>query len=247
MESNALSNISEVLTESKQCYPHFHKLAYVIFLGSQKLRHYFQEHPMTVVSAAPLTSIVNNSDATGRVVKWGIELSAFDINYKARDAIKSQVLADFVTDWTEAPEGTPMPGPEPWIMHFDGSKRHQGSGAGVTFRSPTGEELKYVLQIHFTTTNNMAEYEALLHRLRIVKEIGIKHLICCGDSDLVAQQVAGTWKAKNSVMEAYRDEVDEIAKCFLGYEVKYIPRDDDVGRPTVTTTSSTSPTTHALK
>src|SRR3954468_19138890 len=61
----------------------------------------------------------------------------------------------------------------------------------------------------------------------IAKEIRIKHLICCGDSDLVAQQVAGTWKAKNSFMEAYRDEVDEIAKCFLGYEVKYIPRDDN--------------------
>ncbi|KAK1666947.1 hypothetical protein QYE76_055106 [Lolium multiflorum] len=50
-------------------------------------------------------------------------------------------------------------------------------------------------------------------------EIGIKHIICCGDSDPVAQQVAGTWNARNSVMAAYRD-VDEIAKCFLGYEVK---------------------------
>ncbi|KAK1643855.1 hypothetical protein QYE76_061660 [Lolium multiflorum] len=67
----------------------------------------------------------------------------------------------------------------------------------------------------------MAEYEALLHGLRIAKEIGIKHIICCGDSDLVAQQVAGTWNARNSVMAAYRDEVDEIAKCFLGYEVNH--------------------------
>ncbi|KAK1648310.1 hypothetical protein QYE76_066115 [Lolium multiflorum] len=73
----------------------------------------------------------------------------------------------------------------------------------------------------------MAEYEALLHGLRIAKEIGIKHIICCGDSDLVAQQVAGTWNARNSVMAAYRDEVDEIAKCFLGYEVKYVGRDDN--------------------
>src|SRR3954452_11345361 len=182
---------------------------------------------MTVVSTAPLASIMNNSDAIGRVAKWGIELSAFDINYKARNAIKSQVLAYFVADCTEASEGAPMPEPEPWIMHFDRSKRHQGSGAGVTLKSPTGEELKYVLEIHFTATDNMAEYEALLHGLRIAKEIRIKHLICCGDSDLVAQQVAGTWKANNSVMEAYRDEVDEIAKCFPGYKVKYIPRDDN--------------------
>ncbi|KAK1626676.1 hypothetical protein QYE76_000991 [Lolium multiflorum] len=81
------------------------------------------------------------------------------------------------------------------------------------------------LQIHFEATNNMAEYEALLHGLRIAKEIGIKHIIFRGDSDLVAQQVAGTWNARNSVMAAYRDEVDEIAKCFLGYEVKALTRE----------------------
>ncbi|KAK1621335.1 hypothetical protein QYE76_026852 [Lolium multiflorum] len=141
------------------------KLAYGVFLGSRKLRHYFQEHPITVVSKAPLATIINNSDATGRVAKWGIELSAFDINYEARTAIKSQVLADFIADWTEAPEGTPVPEPEAWVMHFDGSKQHQGSGAGVTLKSPTGEELQ--------------------------------------------------------------DEVDEIAKCFLGYKVKYVRRDDN--------------------
>ena len=179
---------------------------------------------MTVVSKAPLSTILNNADATGRTAKWGIELSAFDINYKARTAIKSQILADFVADWTEAPDAELEPEPETWVMHFDGSKQHQGSGAGVTLKSPTGEELQYVLQIHFEATNNMTEYEALLHGLRIAKEIGIKHIICCGDSDLVAQQVAGTWNARNSIMAAYRDEVDEIAKCFLGYEVKYVRR-----------------------
>ncbi|KAK1651433.1 hypothetical protein QYE76_069238 [Lolium multiflorum] len=153
-----------------------------------KLRHYFQEHPVTVVSKAPLSTILNNADATGH--------------------------------WTEAPDASLEPEPETWVMHFDGSKQHQGSGAGVTLKSPTGEEL-YVLQIHFEATNNMAEYEAL-HGLRIAKEIGIKHIICLWNSDLVAQQVAGTWNARNSVMAAYRDEVDEIAKCFLGYEVKFL-------------------------
>lgn len=73
----------------------------------------------------------------------------------------------------------------------------------------------------------MAEYEVLLHGLRIAKEIGIKHIICCGDSDLVAQQVAGTWNARNFIMAAYIDKVDKIAKCFLRYEVKYVIRDDN--------------------
>ncbi|KAK1604682.1 hypothetical protein QYE76_028355 [Lolium multiflorum] len=78
------------------------------------------------------------------------------------------------------------------------------------------------IEIHFEATNNMPEYEALLHGLCIAKEIGTKHIICCGESALVAQQVAGTGNARNSVMVANRDKVDKIAKCFLGYEVKYV-------------------------
>ena len=61
--------VSEVLTDSKQRYPHYQKLDYGVFLASRKLRHYFQEHIITVVSKAPLSDIINNSDATGRVAK----------------------------------------------------------------------------------------------------------------------------------------------------------------------------------
>ena len=98
------------------------KLAYGVFFASRKLRHYFQGHSITVVSKAPLGDIINNADATGRVAKWGIELAAFDISYKPRTAIKSQALTDFIADWTEAMEKTPLPESEYWIMHFDGSK-----------------------------------------------------------------------------------------------------------------------------
>ena len=73
--------VSEVLTESKQRYPHYQKIAYGVFLASRKLRHYFEEHPITVVSKTPLSDIINNSDATSRVAKWGIELAAFEITY----------------------------------------------------------------------------------------------------------------------------------------------------------------------
>jgi ribonuclease HI len=88
-------------------------------------------------------------------------------------------------------------------MHFDGSKLLYGSGTGVTLKSPKGDELSYVLQIHFPTTNNIVEYEALLHGLRIAKEIGVQHIMCYGDANLVARQVAGTYKAQNEVMAAY--------------------------------------------
>ena len=90
--------VSEVLSISKQRYPHYQKLAYGVFMTARKLKHYFTEHPITVLTGAPLSDILNNPEATGRVAKWGIELSPFDITYRARDALKSQVLADFLDE-----------------------------------------------------------------------------------------------------------------------------------------------------
>jgi ribonuclease HI len=127
-----------------------------------------------------------------------------------------------MADWKEAQETTPVPEPEHWVMHFDGSKLLHGSGAGVTLKSRKGDELSYIIQIHFRTTSNIAEYEALLHRLCVAKEIGVKHIMCCGDSDLVAHHVAGTYKARKKVMVAYRDKVDEMAKSFIGYDIKHV-------------------------
>ena len=112
--------IGEVFSASKQRYPHYQKLAYGVFYAARKLSHYFQDHSISVVSKSPLGDIINNTDATGRVAKWGIELAAFDITYKPRNAIKSQALADFVADWTEAMDEVPLPEEAYWIMHFDG-------------------------------------------------------------------------------------------------------------------------------
>ena len=73
-------------------------------------------------------------------------------------------------------------------MHFNGSKMRTGLGAGIVLTSPKGDKLKYVLQIHFAASNNVAEYEALIHGLRLPKELGIRRILCYGDSDLVVQQ-----------------------------------------------------------
>ena len=66
--------VSEVLTLSKERYPHWQKLVLGVFMASRKLKHYFQEHPITVVNSAPLVGIIQNREATGRIAKWAIEL-----------------------------------------------------------------------------------------------------------------------------------------------------------------------------
>ena len=76
----------------------------------------------------------------------------------------------------------------------------------------------------FPCTNNAAEYEALLHGLRMAKEMSLSRVRCFGDSDLVAQQVSGKWDSKDPLMAAYRREVDAIAGHFQGYQVEHIDR-----------------------
>ena len=88
--------------------------------------------------------------------------------------------------------------------------------------SPKGDKFHYVLQLLFPCTNNTAEYEALLHGLRVAKEMSLSQVRCLGDSDLVAQQVSGKWDSKDPLMAAYHREVDAVAGHFKGYQVEHI-------------------------
>ena len=99
--------LSEVLTRAQQRYPLYQKLVYAIFMTSRKVSHYFDEHPITVVSSAPLLDILNNPGATGQVAQWNIEISPCDLRFKHPIAIKAQVLPDFVVEWMEVQ--TPAP------------------------------------------------------------------------------------------------------------------------------------------
>jgi hypothetical protein len=164
--------ISEVLSESKVRYPAVQKLLYAILITSRKLRHYFDEYKITVITDFLLADILHNQDATGRISKWAVELGALSIDFKPRTTIKSLALVDFMAEWRE--NQIQVDKLEHWTTYFDGSLKLDGGGAGVLFISPRGEQLKYVLQILWEVSNNEAEYEALLHRLRLAISLGIK-------------------------------------------------------------------------
>ena len=93
--------ISEVLSDSKIRYSQIHKLLYAVLITKRKLSHYFESHIMTVVTSFPLGEVIHSQDATGRTAKWALELMDQGIAYAPRTAIKSQVLADFIAEWTE--------------------------------------------------------------------------------------------------------------------------------------------------
>jgi ribonuclease HI/transposase InsO family protein len=216
--------ISEVLSDTKARYPQVQKLLYAVVLARRKLRHYFEAHPVTVVSSFPLGEIIRNPDAAGRIAKWSVELMGETLAYAPRKAIKSKILADFVAEWTDTQLPPPQIRAECWTLYFDGSVMKTGAGVGLLFVSPLGEHMRYAVRLHFPASNNMAEYEALLCGLKIAIEIGIKRLDVRGDSQLVIDQVMKNASCHDDKMEAYCKAVRGLEDKFYGIELNHVPR-----------------------
>ena len=81
-------------------YSEMEKMAYTVVMAARKLRHYFQSFKIKVPTSFPLQDIFENREASGRIGKWATQLASHTIDFVPRSAIKSQVLADFVADWT---------------------------------------------------------------------------------------------------------------------------------------------------
>jgi ribonuclease HI len=109
-------------------------------------------------------------------------------------------------------------------MFFDGSLMKTGAGAGLLFISPLGKHLRYVLRLHFSASNNVAEYEALVNRLRIAIELGVRRLDARGDSQLVIDQVLKNSHCREPKMEVYCDEVQRLEDEFYGLELNHVAR-----------------------
>jgi hypothetical protein len=182
--------LSEVLSPTKQRYPQYQKLAYAIYMTRKKLPHYFEYHSIIVVASTPVSSILNNPDATGRVLLWGITLEPWETTYQRQSAIKSQVMPDFIAEYTEAqmPELPDLS--NCWTIYVDRSKRVLGAGAGVVLVSPQGDKMRYVLHMRFVNpSKNEVEYEAVLHGMRMVKACGATRIKIHGDLNLIAQPI----------------------------------------------------------
>jgi ribonuclease HI len=99
-----------------------------------------------------------------------------------------------------------------------------GTGASLLFISSLGEHMRHAVRLHFPTSNNMAEYEALLCGLRIAIEIGIKRLDVRGDSQLVIDQVIKNASCHDDKMEAYYNVIRALKGKFYSIKLNHVPR-----------------------
>ena len=118
----------------------------------------------------------------GRITKWALELMGQGISYAPWTVIKSKELADFVVEWTEIQMPPAAIDQEYWMMYFDRSLMKKGAIMGLVFISPLEVRMRYMVRIHFPSSNNVAEYEALINGLRIAVELGIQWSNVWGNS-----------------------------------------------------------------
>ncbi|KAK2427943.1 hypothetical protein QL285_026492 [Trifolium repens] len=187
------------------------KVALALINAARRLRHYFLAHTIVVRTDQPIKSLLSRPDMAGRMLKWSLELSEFDIRYESRKALKAQVLADFVAEMTApAPSSEEI---ERWTIFVDGASSSTGAGAGIILENGKGIIIEVSLTLSFPTSNNQAEYEAFLAGLRLAEDIGVRNIKICTDSQLVVSQVLGEYQAKNNNLFEYLTLVkDKIAK-----------------------------------
>jgi hypothetical protein len=207
--------INKVIGPSKIKYPQVQKLLYAVLLTTRKLRHYLDDHKIVVVTNFPIGDILYNKEVVGKTTNRACKLGAYDIEFWPRTTIKTQALVDFISEWTEHQIPENPKSVEVWKMYFDGLLRLQ-EGTDILFIALRADQLMYPLQLLFPTSNNAAEYEALIHVLNIVVSLGIKRLMVYGDSLVVINHVNKDWDCSMESMSNYCTAVRKVEDKFEG-------------------------------
>ena len=134
-------------------------------------------------------------------------------------------MADFIAEYTQL-EGKGAKGLGQWSIHMDGSSNQHAGGAGVVIQTPEGDKIECMIRLDFPTTNNAAEYEALVARLDLVKAVGAENMIVHCDSQVITSQINGNYRCRNERMKKY---LEEVKNRISSLEVKFvqIPREEN--------------------
>ncbi|CAJ2663960.1 unnamed protein product [Trifolium pratense] len=214
---------SKALQGPELRYQQIEKIALALVYAARRLRHYFLAHTIVVRTDQPIKSLLGRPDMAGRMLKWSLEFSEFDIRYESRKALKAQVLADFVAEMTSS--SPTVDGADKWTIFVDGASSATGAGAGIILENENDLLIEVSLALSFPTSNNQAEYEAFLAGLRLAEDLQAKEIKIYTDSQLVASQVLGEYQTKNDNLSEYLVLVKEKITKFNSVEILHVPRE----------------------
>ncbi|KAJ1380855.1 Ribonuclease H domain [Sesbania bispinosa] len=222
-------------------YPKQERYCLALVYAAQKYRHYFQVHTMDVMTKSEgIKYMLQNPSPTGRVSRWALILSEYDLRLVHPQRLRSQALANMLAISSEGCEEHvaeeikgEMPevnmcegvhGKDWWTLQFDGTPTNPAGGAGVVLSNEKGEVFAFSHYLSFPCTKNEAEYKALVLGLHMAKNLGVNKLRIRGDSNLVIRQIKGEYGTKEPSLATYRDEVPRLIDTFEEVEAMNTPR-----------------------
>ncbi|XP_074298093.1 uncharacterized protein LOC141628909 [Silene latifolia] len=176
-------------------------------------------------------------ELSGRMVKWYVHLSGYDLKFEHRTAIKSQALADFASDFSPTLQEqadseiltlSEAKGEQVWELHVDGASNKKGAGVGLVLKSPQEEQIIQAVRCEFKSMNNEAEYEALILGLQLVLELQISRIEVYSDSKLIVNHVNNVYTTRDPKMIAYLEVAKDLKLRFASFNIQQIPRDQNV-------------------
>jgi len=218
--------VSKVLQGTETRYQAIEKAALAVVFIAQWLHHYFQSFTVIIMIDLPIRKVLQKLDIASRMVRWAVELSEFDIHYEPRGPIKGQVYVDFMIELSSK-ESQPNPNNFQWVLSMDGSSNQQRSETRVILEGPNGILIEQALKFAFKTSNNQAEYEALIVGMLLAKELGAQSLLVKSDSVLVIGQVTGDYQAKDPQLALYLRYVRVLRAVFSTFDLVHVPREQN--------------------
>nr|GEX68056.1 reverse transcriptase domain-containing protein [Tanacetum cinerariifolium] len=199
-KKTSIRYVSQTLHEAERNYAPLEKLALCLLNLSRRLRRYFDAYPIKVITDQPIKHILNKTKAFGKLAKYAVELGAYNITYIPRNTVKGQE----------------------WTLFTDGASSLMGEGVGHVLIDPAGTEYTQAIWLNFTSTNNEAEYEALLAGLRVAGKIKVQSLKVKVDSKLMACQLNDEFMASSDGMARYLVKEKELSALFTKFLIRNV-------------------------
>ncbi|WJZ99942.1 hypothetical protein VitviT2T_018347 [Vitis vinifera] len=239
-KDRAIYYLSKRMLDYEMRYVIVERYCLALVWATRRLRHYMTEYSVHLISRLdPLRYLFDRPALVGRLMRWLVLLTEFDIHYVTQKSIRGSIVADHlaslpVSNARAIDDGFPdedvaaVTSLSGWRMYFDGAANHSGYGIGVLLISPHGDHIPRSVRLAFSdrhpATNNIVEYEACILRLETALELGIRQMEVLGDSNLVLRQIQGEWKTRDAKLKPYHAYLELLVGRFDDLRYTHLPR-----------------------
>ncbi|XP_057997802.1 uncharacterized protein LOC131176787 [Hevea brasiliensis] len=241
-KERAIYYLSKKFNDCEARYSFVERTCCALAWTANRLKHYMLNYKTWLISIMdPIKYVFESPYLLGRIAKWQVILSQYDIVYMTRKVVKGSIIADllaknpieeyealdfeFPDEYVNTVEEEMGEQSDVWQMYFDGAVNLSGSGIGSVLVSPDGKHFPIAVKLKFECTNNVAEYEACVSGLQAAIEMKIKKLEVYGDSALIIYQVKGEWQTRDPKLIPYQKYLIELIKKFDEITFTHLSRD----------------------